>query len=500
MKKKLYNITMGVLSNVIILLFGFIVPRVVLVYYGSDTNGLLSSMTQIFTYAALLEAGISRAAVNALYKPIQEKNKDGVSIVMSVARRYYRRVTVIYTLVVLCFSAIAPFVLKTSIDHVTVFFVFLLEGMSNVIAFYYINVWKCLLTADGYSYIINSINLVGKLLGYLTKIVLAVLGVRIVYIQLGYFLISLVKLYFYSRYMKKHYGWIDYGRSSNDAKLNDRNSFVIIEIAWTIFSSTDMIILSIMVSTAASSVYSVYNLVFLAFSNLMNSVFNSLYYNLGQLYHENLERYTQKHDLYNSIFIGLTTMFMSVTYFMLLPFIKIYTSGVNDINYMYKYLPLLFCLVQLLSWARYVSGYLVSVAGYAKQLSNVSLVEALINVVFSLLLVNRYGIYGVLVATVIALPLKVVYCIYLSDKIILKRSVKKTISIIIANFLIFLIAVCSKQWLNVKCDTVFEFCSDGCILLCLFAVIAFVFNGLVNNDVFHLPHKLFSMKGLKKVQ
>ncbi len=500
MKKKLYNITMGVLGNVIILLFGFIVPRVVLVYYGSDTNGLLNSMTQIFTYAALLEAGISRAAVNALYKPIQEMNKDGVSIVMSVARRYYRRVTVIYTLVVLCFSAIAPFVIKTSIDHVTVFLVFLLEGMSNVVAFYFINVWKCLLNADGCSYIINAINLVGKLLGYLTKIVLAVLGVRIVYIQLGYFLISLAKLFFYSQYMKKHYGWIDYGRSSNDTKLKDRNSFVIIEIAWTIFSSTDMIILSIMVSTAASSVYSVYNLVFLAFSNLMNGVFNSLYYNLGQLYHENRERYIQKHDLYNSIFIGLTTMIMSVTYFMLLPFIKLYTSGVNDTNYMYKFLPLLFCLVHILSWDRYVSGYLASVAGYAKQLSKISLIEALTNVVCSLLLVNRYGIYGVLFATVVALPLKVIYCTYLSDKVILKRSVKKTISIIIVNYVVFLIAVCSKRWVNIRCDTVLEFCINGCILLLLFAVVTFVFNGLVNKDVFYLPNKLCKMKGIRKTQ
>ena len=42
-------------------------------------------------------------------------------------------------------------------------------------------------------------------------------------------------------------------------KLKDSNAFIVTEIAWTIFSSTDMIVLSVFVSTKLSSVYSVYS-------------------------------------------------------------------------------------------------------------------------------------------------------------------------------------------------------------------------------------------------
>lgn len=97
----------------------------------------------------------------------------------------------------------------------------------------------------------------------------------------------------------------------------------------------------------------------------------------------------------------------------------------------------MFCLVQLISWSRYITGNLTAIAGYAKQTGRISLVEAGINVVLSIVLVQRFGIVGVLFATVAALPVKVIYCTYLSDVKILKRSPVKTLRILIPNYLIF---------------------------------------------------------------
>ena len=58
-KKTLTNLTVGVVTQLIVIALGLIVPRIVLVNYGSDTNGLINTIGQIFTYMALLEAGIS---------------------------------------------------------------------------------------------------------------------------------------------------------------------------------------------------------------------------------------------------------------------------------------------------------------------------------------------------------------------------------------------------------------------------------------------------------
>lgn len=96
-KTKVYkNVITGFGGQCIILVLGIIVPRILLTNYGSDTNGLLSTITQIFTYMALLEAGVGQAARNLLYKPIAENDKDGFSYIVSIARRYFRKLSVVY--------------------------------------------------------------------------------------------------------------------------------------------------------------------------------------------------------------------------------------------------------------------------------------------------------------------------------------------------------------------------------------------------------------------
>lgn len=69
-KKFIRNIGTGFVGQLIIIILGLIVPRIMITSYGSDKNGLLSTISQIFAYMALLEAGIGQAARNALYKPI----------------------------------------------------------------------------------------------------------------------------------------------------------------------------------------------------------------------------------------------------------------------------------------------------------------------------------------------------------------------------------------------------------------------------------------------
>lgn len=68
MNKKIIakNIIVGFGGQLITIILGLVIPRIFIKSYGSDVNGLLSTITQIFTYMALLEAGIGQAARNAL--------------------------------------------------------------------------------------------------------------------------------------------------------------------------------------------------------------------------------------------------------------------------------------------------------------------------------------------------------------------------------------------------------------------------------------------------
>lgn len=83
---------------------------------------------------------------------------------------------------------------------------------------------------------------------------------------------------------------VKFQKCKKEEKLKDRNSYIITEIAWTIFSSTDMIVLSMFVSTQLSSVYSIYNMIFVNLNMLLSAVYNSLNYMLGYSYHGGIKK------------------------------------------------------------------------------------------------------------------------------------------------------------------------------------------------------------------
>lgn len=489
-KSKLFkNIITGFGGQFIAIILGLIVPRLFITSYGSDVNGLLSTITQIFSYMALLEAGIGQAAKNLLYKPFQEKDEKGVSEIASIARTYYRKLTVYYGLGVIAIACILPFVLKTNVDALTIVLIVLFEGMSGVVSFYFIQTATTILGADGKNYVNNGISLLNKIIGYLVKIIMASFGLSIVLLQFVYFLVTIVKVFFYESYFKKHYGWITFKKTDKDIKLKDRNSYILTEICWTIFSSTDMIVLSMFVSTQMSSVYGIYNMVFSNITLLVNAVYSSIVYLLGYAYHESIERYQKMHDAFNSIFIGIVAVLMSVCYVLIIPFVKLYTHGVTDVDYIYTSLPIMFCLIQLISWSRYVGGQLTGIAGYAKQTSYVSLVEALTNLSLSIIFVHKFGIVGVTLATVIALPLKVFWCTYVADKKVMHRSYWKSISIIGINFLFFFCTVFVSRLYQPTINSYGQFFVWGIILTVVFGTVGMSLNFLVNKDCWQIVRK-----------
>ena len=479
------NVIFGFGGEVLIMILGIIVPRIIITSYGSDINGLLNTITQIFGYLSLMEAGIGQAAKNALFKPIAEGNQEDVSYVSSIASNYFHRITFFYGTCVIVMSVLAPTLIKTSVDGRVVFFVVLLQGMSGVISFYYIQTITMVLAADGKSYINNGLKVVTQALSYAIRIILAIHGVSILILQIFYFLLTVARSIFYKSYFDRHYHWINLKSAPKSAKLLDRNSYVITEIAWTVFSSTDMILLSVFLSTKFASVYGVYNLVFSSINTILGTVYFSVNYILGQTYHYDRERYITLHDNYTSIFFGMMTALMSTTYLLIIPFISLYTQGITDIDYVNSNLPVMFCLVQELSWSRYITGNLSGVAGYAKQVSRISLLEALFNVIMSILLVRKFGITGVLFATVIALPLKVVYLTWLSEIIILKRKPFRYLLILGVNYTLFVCVVFINRYIDLPITGYFSFIIFGCLIFVIITSVVFGVNYCINPNYLH---------------
>lgn len=91
----------GVIQQVLTLIFGLIVPRLFIQTFGSEMNGLLSSLGNIYSYLALVEAGIGTTAIQALYGPLGRDDKRSINQIMAATAHYYNRAGFIYLVGVL---------------------------------------------------------------------------------------------------------------------------------------------------------------------------------------------------------------------------------------------------------------------------------------------------------------------------------------------------------------------------------------------------------------
>ena len=75
-KKLLLNTGAGILKQLVTVICGFILPRYMLLYYGSSVNGLISSIGNFLSFISLLDMGVGAVIQANLYKPLADKNEE----------------------------------------------------------------------------------------------------------------------------------------------------------------------------------------------------------------------------------------------------------------------------------------------------------------------------------------------------------------------------------------------------------------------------------------
>jgi O-antigen/teichoic acid export membrane protein len=494
-RNSLLNVVVGFGGQLILLALGIIVPRLILVNYGSEVNGLSNTINQIYTYVALLEAGIGQSALFSLYK---SKSKDESSKILSATVFEYRKTAKIYAACVGILSLLLPFLLKSELPFYVIFSVTLLSGIPSLISFYYISAYMQLLTVEGKHYVETSVNLGVSCLSYIAKIILANLAINIVILYIAYVLITLLKTIIISAYIKKNYSWINSIPEENKDFFKDRKGFVRTQIAWIVFSNTDVILISFFCGLKLASVYAVYNLVYTSIYSLMNQIYAGVNFLLGHEYNNSLQSYTKLHDAFDGFFDMLVCSTMSICYLLTLPFIRLYTAGVTDVNYVDELLPLLFCCVQILTWIRYASGNLTSLAGYANKIGKISIIEAGINVGLTILFVNIWGIRGALFATIVALLFKSNYLLVFANKIILKRGVFRSYRVCLSNIILFICFVALNNVINLNIDSYLTFLWKATVVSLIVYILFYLYNLVVNRGETLYYTKMIVGKILKK--
>ena len=92
MKKMKKNIVISVIYQIVAIVYGFILPKIILEKFGSNVNGLMHSIKQFIGIIGFLDMGVGQVVRSALYKPLANHNDTQLSCIMVSGSKFYRKI------------------------------------------------------------------------------------------------------------------------------------------------------------------------------------------------------------------------------------------------------------------------------------------------------------------------------------------------------------------------------------------------------------------------
>lgn len=473
-KKSILNVSTGILSQAITIALGIIIPRLVLVNLGSETNGLLNSITQILSYAVLLEAGVGMATTQALYGPLANNDRKSINGIMSATNLFYKKTGLMYIVVVLGIAILYPLFVKSELPKLVIIAVIILSGFPSAINYYFQGKYKLLLNADGKSYVITNITTCIYICTSICKILLLTQGFDVVALQAMYLIFNIVQMLIYSVYIKKNYRWLNVKTSPDYNSISQKNSVMFHQISGLVFSNTDMILLSLFTNLKIVSVYSMYVMLFGMIGTLIQNVNSGVMFALGQAYNSDKKLFFKLHDSFELYNMTLTFSLFCIASIFITPFLKLYTEGVNDISYIDNILPYLFIATYLLENGRTSSMKVINYAGHFKQTKHHAMIEMCINLIVSIVGVNLWGIYGVLFGTIAALLFRTNAMIIYASKKLMNRSSWIVYRRWLLNLFMFVIITIISKKIYIPSENYFQIIVSA-VICCIIIIPIFFF-------------------------
>lgn len=427
------NMISGLLQEVVALLCGLILPRVILVHFGSTYNGIVNSVVQFLSFSAVLRSGLGSATHAALYKPLADKNNELISGIMVATDNFMKKVGLLLAAIIVAFASVYPFAVKDEFGYLFSFSLVIIIGISTFAENMFSVKYKILLQADQ-KYYIQTFAVIGtQILSTVVSIVLIYMNCSIHIVRLGGALSYFSTPLFLNGYVKKHY-CINWKTKANNNALKQRWNAFALQLAIIVNNNVDTVIMTLLVSLKEISVYTVYYMVVHNINKLISSSISGFKAIFGDMIakgeKEHLKRRFQEIEWL--VFAGSAVIF-SVTAIMLTPFVLLYTRNVEDVDYNRYIFGIVMVSVHMLTVLRVPFQQAVEAAGHFKETRNGAILEVVFNIVFSLVFAYIFGILGVLIGTAVAAIIRTIqFGVYAC-----KNVVKVSIGHMVKNYLVY---------------------------------------------------------------
>lgn len=433
---------------------GFIVPRLILGTYGSNVNGLVNSVTQFLGVITLLDLGVGAVVQSSLYKPLAAKDGTTVSKIFVSANRFFKRLALMLLIYVVVLMAVYPLIVNKNFGF---FYTVALIGsicISSFAQYYFGIVNSLLLTADQKGYIQYTAQIVAIIINTVACAILIKLGCTIQIVKLTTSLIFLCRPLFLKWYVQRHYE-IDRKILYDEEPIKQKWNGMAQHFASYVLGGTDNIVLTLFSTLANVSIYSVYNIVIIGVKNALLSMTNGFQSLIGEMLAKKETEKLNNFFGYVEWFLHTgTTLVFGCTGVLIVSFVKVYTNGIDDADYIQPLFAILITIANAGHCLRLPYNIMILAAGHYKQTQSNYIIAMVLNIVISIATVKLWGLIGVAIGTLIAMFYQTVWMAWYDSKNIinwpfktfLKQCGVDAITVIIASLATFKIPLLSVSY------------------------------------------------------
>lgn len=421
-KVTLLNMISGLILQFFTLISGFILPKIILTCFGSEVNGLVSSLNQFLSYITLVEGGITGVIVANLYKPIVEQDNNKISSVLVTADRFYKKIGALFIAYSVILSIIYPLHFKTEFTFSYVCSLTLILSLTLLIQYMYSLTLRTLLNADKKGYVVNFTQTLIVIFNVLFALISVFIYPSIHVLKLISGSLFLLQPLIFNRYVKKNYK-IDWKVEPDNSLIKSRWNGFAINLAAFIHNSTDVTVLTFLANLKTVSIYSVYSLVSSGIKQMINACLSGIAHTVGQAYaKKNWKELNQKLDIYEYIVLILVFFLFTVTALLITPFVQLYTKDIVDTDYNQPLFGFLLVLAEALYLIKLPHLNLAYSANKFKEITVPAYIEAMLNIMISVALVKWIGLIGVTIGTIVGMTYRMVFHVYYTSKIVPGRA------------------------------------------------------------------------------
>ncbi len=389
------------------MMFGFVQKTIFIRSLGMSYTGVSGLFTDILTVLSLAELGIGSAIAYSLYKPIAENDYKRIAQLMSFFKKAY---TIIAATIFAIGVCLVPFInhIVTDVPDITesIELIFLLYITNTAVT--YLLVYKnTLLVAAQKQYVVSNIQMMFTAISIMAQCVTLLIFKQFLLYLILQIVFSLFQNITINLVATKQYPQLkEFARekiSKEDRKrlFRDVKALMLYKIANVITTGTDSTIISSSLGTSQVGILGNYRTIRGYVTSMTAQFYNSINPSLGNLAAtEGIER---QYSIFKKLNFGTfwIACFCATCFFCLFnPFIRIWlgndewllpiwTVGVYVLEYFFA------TMIGPIGAFRNANGLFV-------QTKYLALIQAILNLIISILLVKPLGILGVLIGTVLA--------------------------------------------------------------------------------------------------